>query len=151
MGPSKSKIQNVTGRQPKLAPVEDVPGVAIVCAEGEIDRAGIEACDFMLSKASEETTGAVIDLSRATHVDYRATTLLVARRRVFKARGGELAVAAGRAEVRNILRASAGAEIPVFSTLDEAIAYVRGEADVVTSSAGKLAKRPRVSKQPRSV
>jgi len=125
--------------------------VALVRADGEVDRAGIEACDYLLSKAGEETTGAVVDFSRATHVDYRATPLLVARRRVFKARGGELAVAAGRADVRNILRASAGAEIPVFSTLEEAVAYVRGEADVVAAGAVKQSRRPKVGKQPRTL
>jgi anti-anti-sigma regulatory factor len=120
--------------------------VATVSVVGDVDRAGLESCDYLLSKAGESISGAVIDLSGATHVDYRATAILVARRRVFKARGGELAVAAGRTDIRNIVRASAGAEIPVFATVGEALAYVRGEADLISASSSSKLRRSRGSK-----
>lgn len=109
--------------------------LAVVRAEGVVDRAGLEACDYLITQAGPDIRGAVVDLSQATHVDYRATVILVARRRVLKAKGGELAVAAGRREVRDILRASTGAELQVFPTVEEALAYVRGDGDVVTGAA----------------
>ena len=149
MEPSNNKPRNGSVRPRSMKPAKG--SVATVRAVGVVDRPGIEACDYLLSKAGEQASGAVVDLSQATHFDYRATTILVARRRVFKARGGELAVAAGRADVRNILRASAGSEIPVFATVDEAVAFVRGEGDVVTAGASKQMKRVRSVKATRPV
>lgn len=108
--------------------------IAVVRAEGEVSRAAIEACDWALSQ-DPDIQGAVVDLSLATHVDYKAAVVLVARRRVLKARGFELAVAAGLTDVRHILRASAGTELQVFPTAEEAMAYVRGEGPFVTAGA----------------
>lgn len=127
-------------RKPGAALQAEPDRVAIVHAEGVVDRSGIEACDYLIARATD-ATGAVVDLTQATHVDYRAASVLVARRRQLKAKGGELAIAAGRREVRDILRASAGAELQVFVSLEEATAFVRGEADVVTASAGRKAPK----------
>ena len=117
--------------------------LAIVRAEGNVDRSGIEACDYLITRAGPDLQGAVVDLSNASHVDYRATVILVARRRVLKARGGELAIAAGKRDVRDIIRASGGSELQIFPTVDEALAFVRGEGDVVTAGAAvkKTARR----------
>lgn len=114
--------------------------LAVVRAEGNVDRAGIEALDYLIMRAGD-VRGAVVDLSHATHVDYRATSILVARRRQLKARGGELAVAAGRREVRDVLRASGGGDVTVFVTVDEALAFVRGDAEVARAGAAKAAKK----------
>lgn len=106
--------------------------LAVVRAEGDVDRAGIEACDYLITRAGPDLQGAVVDLTNATHVDYRAAVILVARRRVLKARGGELAIAAHKRDVRDILRASSGGELQLFPTVDEALAFVRGDAEVAT-------------------
>lgn len=113
--------------------------VAVVRAEGEVDRAGLEACDYVLSGVSGRT--AVVDLSQATYVDFKAVGILVARRRVLKAKGGELAIAAGAEKVRHMLRVSAGNDVQVFPTVDEATAYVRGEGVVVGASARKALQK----------
>lgn len=120
--------------------------VATVEAKGEVDREAIAACDFLLAQAVDHAKNAVLDLSDATYVDYKAAPLLVARRRVLKARGGELAVVAGKAEVRNILRAAAGAEIPVFVTLEEAMSYVKGEGDLVGATAGRADRKAKTKR-----
>ena len=117
--------------------------LAVVKAEGVVDRAGIEACDYLITRAGPDTKGAVVDLTQATHVDYRATVILVARRRVLKAKGGELAVAAGSRSVRDIIRASAGSELQVFPTVDEALSYVRGDGEVAVVAAKKSVERAR--------
>jgi anti-anti-sigma regulatory factor len=108
--------------------------VAVVRGEGVVDRAGLEACDYVLSCSPGKL--AVVDLTQATYVDYRAVGLLQARRRVLKARGGELAIAAGSREVRDEIRLGAAHELQVFTTLDEAVAYVRGEGPVVAAAVG---------------
>src|SRR4051812_18164809 len=117
MGMTRSKARTGAELEPQKAPAET--SVAIVIAKGDVGREGIEACDYALSLV-EDVPGAVVDLSEAYHIDYRVTPMLVARRRLMKAHGRELAVAAGLASVRNILRASAGSDIPVFTTVDEA-------------------------------
>jgi anti-anti-sigma factor len=117
--------------------------LAIVKAEGNVDRAGIEACDYLITRAGQDTKGAVVDLTQATHVDYRATVILVARRRVLKARGGELAIAAGSRSVRDIIRASAGSELQVFPTVDEALAYVRGDSELTVVAGKRSAEQKR--------
>lgn len=124
--------------------------IATVRLDGIVERAGIEACDYALMTAGDSISGAVIDLSLATHIDYRAAVILVARRRVLKAKGGELAVAAARSDVRNILRAVAGMEIPIFASTDEATKYVRGEpvAEYATAAVGQSRAKPRPSKGP---
>lgn len=124
---------------PASAPQMKVNGrVAIVRVDGIVERDAIEACDYMLWRAGDDITGAIVDLSLASHIDYRAAVVLVARRRVLKARGGELAVVAARSDVRLIIRAAAASEIPVFPTKEEALAYVQGEpGSVVTAGASK--------------
>lgn len=143
MGPSKTKTQADTV-QKKIAAPDDI---ATVDAKGDVGRDGIEACDFALSLMGDHVMNAIVDLTEATHVDYRAAPILVARRRVLKARGGELVIAAGRAEVRNILRATAGSEIPVFVTMEEAKAYVRGEAELVGAVQGRQIRKTKATKR----
>lgn len=118
------------------APVDPPATVAVVRVEGEVDVAALEACDWLLQQAGEQGRRAVLDLSQASRVALSGVRLLLARRRLLKASGGELSVAAGRREVRDVLRAGAGGELPVFVTLDEALAWVRGESETVTASAG---------------
>jgi anti-anti-sigma regulatory factor len=114
--------------------------IAIVRIDGVVERDAIEAADYMMWRAGDEVTGAILDLSLASHIDYRAPVVLVARRRVLKARGGELAVVAARSDVRLIIRATAGSEIPVFPTKEEALAYVQGEPGSVVAMVGAKAK-----------
>ncbi len=117
----------MTGRQPAKRDVSAarVTGdVAVVRLCGSVDRAGLEAGDWLITQA--QARGAVVDLMEAEHIDYEAAPILVARRRVLKARGGELAVAAGRQVVRHILRAAVGIELQIFPTVPEALAFVRG-------------------------
>ena len=120
------------------APKKDDKKVAVVRGEGVVDRAGLEACDFVLASSAGKL--AVVDLTQATYVDYRAVGLLQARRRMLKARGGELAIAAGSRDVRDEIRVGAGHELQIFTTLDEAVAYVRGEGPVVAAAAGTKLK-----------
>ncbi len=103
--------------------------VAVVGAEGVVDRAGLEACDYVLSTM----TGlhAVVDLTKAEHVDYRSVGILQARGRKLKAKGGELAIAAALREVRDQLRVGAGSELQLFPSVDEAVAYLQGAGPVV--------------------
>jgi anti-anti-sigma regulatory factor len=122
--------------------------IAIVRLDGHVERAGIEACDYMLSSAGDSIGGAILDLSLAHHIDYRATVILVARRRVLRSRGRELAVVAARSDVRLIIRASAGSEIPVFPTREEAMAYVQGEPGPVVTAGTKSRSKSRISKVP---
>lgn len=129
-------LQTKTGRRaPAAADKARDARIALVRAEGVVERAGIEACDYLLSRAGDDVKGAVVDLSLATHLDYKAVVILVARRRVLRARGADLAVAAGLRDVRHILRAAAGAELPVFPTVEEAQAYVRGDAAMAVAAA----------------
>jgi len=123
-------------------PGAKAPHIAVVKAEGHVDVAGIEACDWLVASAGEKATGAVVDLTGATHVEYRSAPVLVHRRRVLRARGAELAIAAGKREVRDALRAGGGIDLPVFVTMDEAMAWVRGEGDTVAAvSASKVRSR----------
>ena len=118
------------------SPVEPAATVAVVRVEGEVDVAALEACDWLLQQAGEQGRRAVVDLSQASRVELSGVKLLLSRRRRLKAAGGELSVAAGRREVRDVLRAGAGGELPVFVTLDEALAWVRGESATVSASVG---------------
>ena len=120
--------------QPKPSPGRANARLAVVRAEGHVDRSGIEACDYMLSMAGIEMRGAIVDLTAATHLDYKAVEILSARRTKLKARGLELVVAAGKEEVRHSIRMGAGAEIPVLLTMDEAMAFVRGDASMVVGA-----------------
>jgi anti-anti-sigma regulatory factor len=119
---------------PKTASGRSNATLAVVRAEGHVDRSGIEACDYLLSVAGAEMRGAVVDLTAATHLDFRAVEILAARRTKLKARGLELAVAAGKEEVRHAIRVGAGAEIPVLVTMDEAMSFVRGDASMVVGA-----------------
>lgn len=120
------------------APRKDDKKVAVVRGEGVVDRAGLDACDYVLSCSPGKL--AVVDLTQATHVDYRAVGLLLVRRRMLRAKGGELAIAAGSRQVRDEVRVGAGHELQVFTTLDEAVAYVRGEGPLVAVGAALKAK-----------
>lgn len=100
--------------------------VAIVSAEGDASRHALESCDWVLSQEGPSLRLAVLDLTRAHSVDPRTAPLLVARRRVLAARKGAYAVAVAREDLRQQLRASSGGELAVFTSVDEAVAYVKG-------------------------
>lgn len=114
--------------------------VAVVRAAGDVDRACLESCDWLLGQAGD-VRHAVVDLSDATAIDYRAAPLLVPRRRVLRARGGELAVAAGSRQVRDVIRASTGAELQVFSTVAEAVTWLKGGAAGVAAGPAARSRR----------
>jgi anti-anti-sigma regulatory factor len=116
-----------------VKPGRPEPRIAVVRGAGEVTRDAIETFDWAIAQAGD-IDGAVVDLSLATHIDYKAVVLLVARRRVLKAKGHELAVAAGLSDVRHILRASGGSELQVFATAAEALDYVRGEGTLATTT-----------------
>ena len=84
---------------------------------------------------SENLSG-VPHLTGADRVDPRAVVVLVARRRVLYASHGDLAVAASRPEMRQVLKAAAGGELPVFASVGEALQWVRGGAAATTARAG---------------
>jgi anti-anti-sigma regulatory factor len=150
MGLSKSAVRSVKSAvqpsQEAAAPVMKRLGrVAVLRADGAVERDALEACDYMLREAGDAIGGAILDLTHAHHIDYRAIPILVSRRRVLRAKGKELAVVAARSDVRLIVRASAGSEVPVFQTRDEAMAWVQGEAGpVVGATAARGKTRPRL-------
>lgn len=115
--------------------------VAVVRAAGDVDRACLESCDWILSQEGAELRHAVLDLSDATAIDYRAVPLLVSRRRVLRTRGGELAIAAGSRQVRDVIRASTGGELQVFPTVGEAVGWVTGGVGAVTAGARRTRGR----------
>jgi len=132
-------VQGTQGNRMNTATQNESP-VAVVRIEGVVGRDSIEACDYFLSRSTEGTAGAVIDLSLATGFEREAAAILVARRRVLKAQGRELVVAAGLSDVRSAIRAHSGSEVQVFVTPEEALAYVRGSVPAV-SVGQKLAKK----------
>lgn len=119
---------------PRTLPVPRPPAprplgrVAIVGLKGLVGRDGLEACDYQIMTAGEDIRGFVIDLTEAQHLDYRAVEILVKRRRQLRPRSRELAVAASLSDVRHIIRAMAGSDVPVFATLDEAIGWASGDS-----------------------
>ena len=121
--------------------VEPSLTVAVVRVEGEVDVAALEACDWLLQQAGAQGRRAVVDLTQASRVALAGVRLLLSRRRRLKAAGGELSIAAGRREVRDVLRAGAGGELPVFVTLEEAVAWVRGESETVVAAPGSRRAR----------
>ncbi|MFM2152171.1 MAG: hypothetical protein RL199_606 [Pseudomonadota bacterium] len=124
----------------KQVPVRAAP-VAVVRAEGHVDVSGIEACDWLVSSAGPKVKGAVVDLTGATYVEQAAARILTARRKMLKAKGGDLAVAAGRREVRDALRFAAGNDLPVFVTMDEAMGWVTGEGTEAAAVSAVSMKR----------
>ena len=118
---------------------DDRRNVAVVRAVGVVNRPGLEACDYVLGNSGSRN--AVLDLTEATYVDFRAVGLLQARSRVFKASGGEFVIAAGSREVRDLIRVGAGNDIRVLLTVQEAIAYLEGEGVVTACARRAVAKR----------
>ena len=129
-----------TGQRGAKGPGRDP---VVVRAVGDVDRACLESCEWLLSQAGAELRHAVVDLSEATSIDHRAAPLLVPRRRVLRARGGELAVAAGSRQVRDVIRATTGAELQVFPTVGEAVAWVKGELEGALAGPPKARLRAR--------
>lgn len=115
-------------------------GVAVVRAVGDVDRACLESCDWLLTQSGADLRYAVVDLSDATGIDYRAAPLLVPRRRVLRSRGGELAVAASSRQVRDVIRASTGAELQVFPTVADAVAWVKGGGDGAATATARASR-----------
>jgi len=117
--------------------------VVIVKATGDATRAAVETCDWLVVQALERTSRAVIDLTDADGVDPRAVPLLVARRRMLASRRGELAVAARRPHVAQVIRAASGGELTVLPDVAQALRWVRGELGGVVAAVPHAAARAR--------
>jgi anti-anti-sigma regulatory factor len=119
-----------TPRSVPRSPIARAPlgRVAIVALKGIVQRDALEACDYTIMSAGDDVRGFVVDLTEAQHLDYRSVDILVKRRKQLRPRSRELAVAASQSDVRHIIRAMAGSEVPVFATLDEAVGWASGES-----------------------
>ncbi len=94
--------------------------VAVVTVRGDLDRDGIEAIDFAVSRATAEAGRIVLDLLDVSHLDYSGVALLVERRRELAGRGGELLIAVKNPYVANILRAAGGSDLTLCKSVEEA-------------------------------
>jgi len=66
----------------------------------------------------------VLDLTEVTHLEYAGVPALVRRRRELLARGGDLLVAVRNPYVSNILKATGGADLVLFRSVEEAAGAV---------------------------
>jgi anti-anti-sigma factor len=101
---------------------------AIVSARGELDEAALLAVDYAIERAAAVCPRVLLDFTEVTHLDYRSTRLLLARRVALRAAGGELALVAPARYVANIVRAATGRELEVCRSVDEAAALLGVEA-----------------------
>ena len=98
--------------------------VATVAVRGELDREALWAIDYSVGRAAAEAGRIVLDLREVTHLDYSGIPELVARRRELLGRGGDLLIAVSNPYVSNILKATGGAELALFRSVEEAVAPV---------------------------
>jgi len=98
--------------------------VATVAVRGDLDREALWAIDYTIGRAATEAGRIVLDLREVTHLDYSGIPELVARRRELLGRGGDLLIAVSNPYVSNILKATGGAELAMFRTVEEAVAPV---------------------------
>ena len=122
---------------PPLAPQRWEEAVAVVSVRGDLDKGGLEAIDFAISRACTEAGRIVLDLLGVSHLDYAGVGVLVARRAELSARGGELIIAVRNPYVTNILRAAGGAELVICRSVEEASGAV-----VAASVPASRARRP---------
>ncbi len=93
---------------------------AVIAMRGELDRSAAFAIEYAIRQASRRAGRVVLDLTEVTHLDYGSVPSLVELRQSLRGRGGELTVVARTPYLRDILRASGGAEIPIARTVAEA-------------------------------
>lgn len=94
--------------------------VATVAVRGDLDREALWAIDYTIGRAAAEAGRIVLDLREVTHLDYAGVPELVARRKELLARGGDLLIAVRNPYIANILKATGGAELALFRTVEEA-------------------------------
>jgi anti-sigma B factor antagonist len=124
-----------TDRPPAGAPRFDIvredldERTCVIAAGGDLDLSSAPQLKWTLLDALEEGHGGlVLDLSRATFMDSTALGVLIGVNRSL-ALGARLALAGARHNVLNIFELSGmDAAFAMFSTLEEALAYVRGDA-----------------------
>jgi anti-anti-sigma factor len=105
---------------PRLAGVRWEDNVATVAVRGDLDLEALWAIDYTIGRAAADAGRIVLDLREVTHLEYGGVSELVARRKELVARGGELVVAVRNPYVINILKAAAGADLPLFRSVEEA-------------------------------
>jgi anti-sigma B factor antagonist len=105
-------------------PVEVVEGVPVVTAPEEIDianAAGLRAA--LLEAAGPGQATVVVDMSRTRFCDSAGLNVLVAADRLARAEGGEVRlVIAGEAVVRIVALTGVDRFMPIFASLEEALA-----------------------------
>lgn len=94
--------------------------VATVAVRGDLDREALWAIDYTIGRAAAEAGRIVLDLREVTHLDYLGVPELVARRKELLARGGDLLIAVRNPYIANILKATGGADLALFRTVEEA-------------------------------
>jgi anti-sigma B factor antagonist len=101
----------------------------VVAVGGDLDLSSAPQLKWMLLDALEEGHGRlVLDLSRATFMDSTALGVMIGVNRSL-ALGARLAIAGARHNVLNIFELSGmDGAFAMFGTLEEALAYVRGDA-----------------------
>jgi anti-anti-sigma factor len=94
--------------------------VATVAVRGDLDLEAFWAIDYTIGRAAVDAGRIVLDLREVAHLEYSGVAELVARRRELVARGGDLLIAVRNPYVANILKASAGADLALFRSVEEA-------------------------------
>jgi anti-anti-sigma factor len=94
--------------------------VATVSVRGDLDREALWAIDYTIGRAAAEAGRIVLDLREVSHLDYTGVPEIVARRKELLARGGDLLIAVRNPYVSNILKATGGAELVLFRSVEEA-------------------------------
>ncbi|MFI2489038.1 SulP family inorganic anion transporter [Promicromonospora kroppenstedtii] len=115
-----------SGRNPDYP---TVPGVLVVRVEGPLVFANAEYVRTRVRTLASDVHGlrlVVLDGRAMPSIDVTATTMLVQLRSDLRAIGGDLALAEGIGQVRDVLaRAGQEDEPPLYATLDEAVAAER--------------------------
>ena len=94
--------------------------LATVSVRGDLDREALWAIDYTVGRAATEAGRIVLDLTEVTHLEYAGVPALVRRRRELLGRGGDLLIAVRNPYVSNILKATGGADLALFRTVEEA-------------------------------
>jgi anti-sigma B factor antagonist len=102
---------------------------SVIAVEGELDLSTAPRLKWMLvDSLAAGSTQLVLDLSRTRFMDSTALGVLVAARRKLQVED-RLAIVCAEPDVLKIFEyAGMDGAFAIFSTLDEALAYVRGQA-----------------------
>ena len=111
-------LKPAPGPRPLGVPWKD--NVATVSVRGDLDREALWAIDYTIGRAAAEAGRIVLDLREVTHLDYSGVPELVARRKELVSRGGDLLIAVRNPYVSNILKATGGADLLLFRSVEEA-------------------------------